>query len=294
MADRLFSWKAPKETTTSISQQNPTPPGAESPLLAEEAPAAVLENLPPTITPPPPLPASSEEEWELLSDRASSSTTSSHILVPRTTAGSVRSIASLDGSHHWITCNSSIHSNSQRSSYKLQRTHSSSTIDSLDNATATATTTTTLGGTTTTTGSSSSGGVLGVDYVEHVVIPGKDTIQGICLAYKISSTQLRQANHFSGHSLLLAPQKIGHSAVETGAGVLLLALIILESSTTTGHRRQRLQGEISVERTSRFDRDRGQGVLGIGRLGPEGCARVGQGRSRVGKTRKNRRRVVVV
>jgi LysM repeat protein len=43
--------------------------------------------------------------------------------------------------------------------------------------------------------------------VYHVVLP-TDTLQGICLAYKISTTQLRQANHFSGSSLVLAPKKL--------------------------------------------------------------------------------------
>ena len=50
-------------------------------------------------------------------------------------------------------------------------------------------------------------GVLGVDYLEHVVLP-TDTFQGICLAYKVSATHLRQANHFSGTSLSLAPKRL--------------------------------------------------------------------------------------
>jgi LysM domain len=50
-------------------------------------------------------------------------------------------------------------------------------------------------------------GVLGVDYVEHVVLPS-DTLQGICLAYKINSQRLKQANHFSGGTLLLAPKRL--------------------------------------------------------------------------------------
>jgi len=49
--------------------------------------------------------------------------------------------------------------------------------------------------------------LLGVDYVEHIILPG-DTLQGICLAYKISATRLRQANQFSGNSLSLAPKKL--------------------------------------------------------------------------------------
>jgi hypothetical protein len=73
---------------------------------------------------------------------------------------------------------------------KIQRTTSSSPLDSTDNV---------LG--------PSGLGVLGVDYVEHVILP-TDTFQGICLAYKINTTRLRQANRFSGSSLLLAPKKL--------------------------------------------------------------------------------------
>lgn len=47
----------------------------------------------------------------------------------------------------------------------------------------------------------------GVDYIEHIVLPS-DTLQGICLSYKISPTKVRQVNKFSGSTLLLAPQKL--------------------------------------------------------------------------------------
>jgi hypothetical protein len=70
----------------------------------------------------------------------------------------------------------------------MQRTQSSSTIDSTDNA---------LG--------PSGKGILGVDYVEHIVLP-TDTLQGICLAYKCSAMNLRRANGFS--TLALAPKKL--------------------------------------------------------------------------------------
>eukprot|EP00539_Tryblionella_compressa_P021242 CAMPEP_0178892622 /NCGR_PEP_ID=MMETSP0747-20121128/19583_1 /TAXON_ID=913974 /ORGANISM="Nitzschia punctata, Strain CCMP561" /LENGTH=198 /DNA_ID=CAMNT_0020562571 /DNA_START=31 /DNA_END=623 /DNA_ORIENTATION=+ len=72
---------------------------------------------------------------------------------------------------------------------QIQRTNSSSTLDSQDNA---------IG--------PSGKGVLGVDYVEHVVLP-TDTLQGICIAYKVSATHLRRANHFSG-TLHSAPKKL--------------------------------------------------------------------------------------
>uniref|UniRef100_A0A7S2K0C8 LysM domain-containing protein n=1 Tax=Leptocylindrus danicus TaxID=163516 RepID=A0A7S2K0C8_9STRA len=44
-------------------------------------------------------------------------------------------------------------------------------------------------------------------YVEHVVLPS-DTLQGICLSYKINASKLRQVNQFSGNSLLGAPKKL--------------------------------------------------------------------------------------
>jgi len=47
----------------------------------------------------------------------------------------------------------------------------------------------------------------GLEYVEHVVMP-TDTIQGLCLAYKVSATKLRMVNRFSGNSLSLAPSKL--------------------------------------------------------------------------------------
>ena len=48
---------------------------------------------------------------------------------------------------------------------------------------------------------------LAIDYVEHTVLPS-DTFQGLCLRYRITATQLRQANGFSGTNLLLAPPKL--------------------------------------------------------------------------------------
>lgn len=52
-------------------------------------------------------------------------------------------------------------------------------------------------------------GVLGVDYIEHTVMP-TDTLQGICLEYNISATLLKQANLMSGANdpLLLAPNRV--------------------------------------------------------------------------------------
>jgi LysM repeat protein len=133
-----------------------------------------------------------EDDWEWLSERNSHTegSNSGHepVLVPRS-SGSVRSIVSVeDGGGGADTLSS--HLTPQSVPFKIQRTASSSTIDSQDAAIGP------LGK-----------GVLGVDYVEHVILP-TDTLQGICLAYNISSTKLRQANHFSGNSLLLAPKKL--------------------------------------------------------------------------------------
>lgn len=41
--------------------------------------------------------------------------------------------------------------------------------------------------------------------IEHIILPN-DTLQGICIQYKVSATRLKQVNQFSGSSLLLAPK----------------------------------------------------------------------------------------
>lgn len=121
-----------------------------------------------------------ENDWELLStDEKTSNCSGVFVSGPR--AGSVRSITSLDQ-------DSSPHA-TLSVPFKIQRTNSSSTIDSQDNV---------LG--------PSGKGILGVDYVEHVCLP-TDTLQGMCIAYKVSVSQLRRANHFSG-TLHSAPKKI--------------------------------------------------------------------------------------
>lgn len=149
---------------------------AEPELVAEKS-SVVVEGKPnEDFVAEAPNTAGKEDEWEILSDRVSTDGCNGAIVVPR--AGSVRSINSVDSVSTLSV------------PFKIQRTTSSSTIDSLDGA---------LG--------PSGKGVLGVDYVEHVVMP-TDTLQGICLSYKVSSTKLRQANHFSGNSLTLAPKKL--------------------------------------------------------------------------------------
>lgn len=133
-----------------------------------------------------------EEDWELLSDHLSNSSNQTpSVIIHRSRSphsGSIRSLSSMEGGGKVLL--DSLNEATLSVPFKIQRTTSNSTIDSTDNA---------LG--------PLGKGVLGVDYVEHVVLP-TDTLQGICLSYKISSTRLRQANCFSGNSLLLAPNKL--------------------------------------------------------------------------------------
>lgn len=124
---------------------------------------------------------SAEEDWELLSEKISSRSIGGEVMVAR--AGSVRSIDHESSSHTTISVPFKI----QRT---LERSASSSTLDSQDNV---------LG--------PSGKGVLGVDYVEHIILP-TDTLEGVCLAYKVTASSLRRANHFSGNSLHSAPKKL--------------------------------------------------------------------------------------
>eukprot|EP00592_Proboscia_alata_P008448 CAMPEP_0194363288 /NCGR_PEP_ID=MMETSP0174-20130528/11121_1 /TAXON_ID=216777 /ORGANISM="Proboscia alata, Strain PI-D3" /LENGTH=284 /DNA_ID=CAMNT_0039136641 /DNA_START=131 /DNA_END=985 /DNA_ORIENTATION=- len=48
---------------------------------------------------------------------------------------------------------------------------------------------------------------VGTKYLEHVVLPS-DTLQGLCLRYKVKPVVLRQVNMFSGSTLFLAPKKL--------------------------------------------------------------------------------------
>ena len=121
----------------------------------------------------------SDNDWEILSADEKRSNCSGVSGRPR--AGSIRSITSLD--------QESSNQTTLSVPFKIPRTNSSSTIDSQDNA---------LG--------PSGKGILGVDYVEHVILT-TDTMQGICIAYKVSASQLRRANHFSG-TLHSAPKKL--------------------------------------------------------------------------------------
>ena len=166
-----------------------------------------------------------DDAWELLSDRISTSSNQTPtVILHQTTikastnsSGSVRSLSSMENYYHSSSndfgtngnnnnnflsvlegggdgCGNTSNNQNHSIPYKIQRTTSSSTIDSSEQYS-----------------SSYIGplgkGILGVDYIEHVILP-TDTLQGICIAYKISSTQLKLANNFSGNSLLLAPSKL--------------------------------------------------------------------------------------
>ncbi|KAL3925359.1 MAG: hypothetical protein SGILL_000468 [Bacillariaceae sp.] len=161
----------PQNEITKLCPSNPSP----------VTPTAVVEIPKEVINQPFPLPVVADNDWELLSveERASKTSNGSFVACPR--AGSVRSITSVDhetSSHTTLSV-----------PFKIQRTSSSSTLDSQDNV---------IG--------PSGKGVLGVDYIEHVVLP-TDTLQGICIAYKVSATHLRRANHFTG-TLHSAPKKL--------------------------------------------------------------------------------------
>jgi LysM repeat protein len=174
---------------TTMEPKTTLPPTTPKPIIT---PTAVVE-VPKDVISPPAVVAS--DDWELLSteERTSRNSQSNGSFVACPRAGSVRSIASVDqesSSHATLSV-----------PFKIQRTSSSSTLDSQDNA---------LG--------PSGKGVLGVDYIEHVVL-STDTLQGICIAYKVSATHLRRANHFSG-TLHSAPKKlvipISKQALRTG------------------------------------------------------------------------------
>jgi len=167
---------------TSPSDQKPSPERPNKATIESDIPELVPETKTAMIEVPKEVidrftPSNSEEDWEVLSEKVSNRSVGGEILVAR--AGSVRSIDHETSSQTTLSL-----------PFKIQRTASSSTLDSQDNV---------LG--------PSGKGVLGVDYVEHIVLP-TDTLQGVCLAYKVSASNLRRANHFSGNSLHSAPKKL--------------------------------------------------------------------------------------
>lgn len=181
MQERQASKSSPASGTR--DRDDESPPGMKT--NGDSEPELVTETKAPMVEVPKevidifrrPANNNTEEDWELLSEKTPNRSLGGDVMVPR--AGSVRSIDHENSSHTTLSL-----------PFKIQRTASSSTLDSQDNV---------LG--------PSGKGVLGVDYVEHVVLP-TDTLQGVCLAYKVSATHLRRANHFSGNSLHSAPKKL--------------------------------------------------------------------------------------
>lgn len=178
--DETKEWKlAPADESSEESPKEPTP---EQLFLHEEAPQLLVQGGPLIVDQMDGESKTGEaDDWSLLSGKLSAGSMGGvAIMVPRGGSSTNFSITSLDSGS---AANLSV-------PFRVQRTHSSSTIDSTE-------------GTLT----SRVSGILGVDYVEHVVLPC-DTFQGICLAYKISATRLRQVNHFSGSNLSTAPKKL--------------------------------------------------------------------------------------
>jgi hypothetical protein len=56
------------------------------------------------------------------------------------------------------------------------------------------------------------------EFHQHIILPS-DTLQGICLQYRIKPTKLRQLNRFSGSNLNLAPKKLLIPKLQNGAKV---------------------------------------------------------------------------
>lgn len=202
------SVSAQEESKEEISE---VPEGAEELLLEEEDITKLAE------------------AWEIISEASSGGTT---IIISK--PGSVRSLPS--GSAKLSAALASGISGGQQlsipSPFTLQRSLSNSTIASEDAASITM------------SGCYQSDivyGIPGVDYVEHVVMP-TDTLQGVCLSYKVSATRLRQANQFSGNTLLLAPKKLIIPLSKNG---LKNGAIRMQDRTTKEFKLQALMAEFT-------------------------------------------------
>mmetsp|Transcript_18319 Transcript_18319/g.52434 ORF Transcript_18319/g.52434 Transcript_18319/m.52434 type:complete len:358 (-) Transcript_18319:300-1373(-) len=168
------------------------------------------------------------EAWEIISENSSGNTTIICISKP----GSVMSLPSSSAKLSAALA-SGISGGRQLSipsPFTLQRSLSNSTIASEE-----------AGGMSGCHHSDVVYGIPGVDYVEHVVMP-TDTLQGICLSYKTSATRLRQANQFSGNTLLLAPKKL---IVPLSKNGLKNGAIRLQDRTTKEFKSQALMAEFT-------------------------------------------------
>mmetsp|Transcript_19716 Transcript_19716/g.22838 ORF Transcript_19716/g.22838 Transcript_19716/m.22838 type:complete len:484 (+) Transcript_19716:393-1844(+) len=77
--------------------------------------------------------------------------------------------------------------------------------------------------------------------IEHIILPN-DTLQGICIQYKISATRLRQGNQFSGSSLILAPKKL---CIPVRTKNLGTSMIKLQNQTTEEYKIHKVLAECS-------------------------------------------------
>ena len=149
-------------------------------------------------------------DWEIISEKSKSSSAGTTILVSKN--GSSMSICSITSAD----CSGSIANLSLPKS--LRPAGATGAIDG-DSTIASEDCWSNFGGYGT-GGSRVVCGIPGVDYVEHVVLPS-DTLEGMCLFYKISATRLRQANQFSGNTLSLAPKRLviplSKNGLKTGA-----------------------------------------------------------------------------
>ena len=171
--EETHEWRLVSATKNNNSER-PSRPDASS--CCESVPRKVVVDSLPYLTGEEKLDDDDDEdEWDLCSEKLEVSSGGAVVAVTQS-SGSARSLNSQDNSWSALSI-----------PFKIQRTLSSSTIDSTD--------------------ADRIMGLPGVDYAEHIVLPS-DTLQGICLAYTISATRLRQVNQFSGNSLTMAPKKL--------------------------------------------------------------------------------------
>jgi len=180
--------------------------------LEKEMVKVVLQNLPPSSSEDS---KSDEADWELLSDRLNNSLSNHSSSHNNNSNG-----------FNMVHKNGSVSSHSFTASYNTkmhQRTPSNSTLDSYDYNH--------LG--------PLGKGILGVDYVEHVILPD-DTLQGICLAYKVHAHRLKRANHFTGESLNMAPKKL---VIPISKAALKQGYLRVQDTDSKEYKLQALQAE---------------------------------------------------
>jgi hypothetical protein len=81
--------------------------------------------------------------------------------------------------------------------------------------------------------------------IEHIILP-KDTLQGICIQYKVSPTRLRQVNQFSGSNLFSAPKRLLipiKDYCHDGSGDCTVKGIKLQDTTTEEYRIHKVLSE---------------------------------------------------